>query len=79
MQVHVTINIINQTQSGSFQLVYNEIEQHAYSRRHKNGDVSVPFRSVETERELCRLPFYHLHTTVAFPFRLAARDRASDR
>ncbi len=41
----------------------------AYSRRHKNGDVSVPFRSVETERELCRLPFYHLHTTVAFPFR----------
>ena len=31
--------------------------------------VMFPFRSVETERELCRLPFYHLHTTVACLFR----------
>ncbi len=36
--------------------------------RYKNGDVSVLFCSVETECELCRLPFYHLHTTGVFLF-----------
>ena len=45
-----------------------KLSMSTYSRRHKNSDVSVPLRSVETECELCRLPFYHLHTTVAFPF-----------
>ena len=46
------------------------IHLHIGSRRHKNGDVSVPFCSVETELELCRLPFYHLHTAGVFPFRV---------
>ena len=37
--------------------------------RHKNGDVSVPFSSVKTECDICRLPLYHLHTAGAIPFR----------
>ena len=30
--------------------------------------VTFPFRSVETERKLCHLPFYHLYTAGLFPF-----------
>ena len=36
-----------------------------YSRRHKNGDVL--FRRNGTP--VLRFPFYHLYTTVVFPFR----------
>ena len=32
--------------------------------------MTLPFRSVEMEREFCRLPFYHLHTAGVFPFRV---------
>ena len=30
--------------------------------------VTFLFHSIETERELCRLLFYHLHTAGVFPF-----------
>ena len=50
--------------------------QESYSRRHKNGDVSVPFRSVETP--VLQLPFYHLYTAVIFPSRFrSVRARSS--
>ena len=32
--------------------------------RHKNGDVLVPFRSVETTCNHFHLPFYHIYTAV---------------
>lgn len=39
-----------------------------YSRRRKNGDISVPFSSVKMECEICRLPFCHLHTAGVIQF-----------